>query len=84
MSNIWCFMLGHKLDNGGVCRRCGDHENVGYQNPFDVRCPCPKCPGALKYDGFNRTRAFLVCSSCKCCYVARNSEEIKRLQSVNE
>ncbi len=77
----WCSReTGHE----GPCAAhpiCG-HDRFTFHHPLDVPCPClaapgVPCTGMLQYEGHNvaRTRAFLICSNCKCCYMVDNTEE---------
>lgn len=57
---------------------CAEAEAVIFINPSSVRCPC-QCGGFLESDGRNKqdTLSFLICSRCRCCYVARDKAEAK-------
>lgn len=55
--------------------------DVGFTNPTEVECTCVKlsgkrCKGTMRYDCRNKADnlAFLVCSDCKCTYVAPDLE----------
>lgn len=59
-----------------AAKTCLEASDNPFARPTMVPCPC-MCGGILQNDGRNRmdTLTFLVCSKCKCCYVAGDSEK---------
>lgn len=59
-------------------------EDVGYEPPPPVKCPCGGCDGLLKMDGFSggKTKVFLMCESCgHTCYADLMEHEKRHFNS---